>query len=148
MTMTATATATAAMSKQQEEANPSDRRRRRRRRIVNNNRQKMTTTTTTTAAMLILFMVAVLTAQVVTATPLLNGRYETVTDVTSYLNLALDAADMRETNDITTKQNIYRNVSLQAEWKQKKEGQWTITTVVFQGRDPIVCFCVFLFLFQ
>jgi hypothetical protein len=110
MMTAATTTTTATMSTQQQEANPNSDRRRRRRianNNNNNNRQKMTTTT---VMMLILFMV-VLTAHVVTATPLLNGRYETVTDVTSYLNLALDAADMRETNDITTKQNIYRNVS-------------------------------------
>jgi hypothetical protein len=39
----------------------------------------------------------------------LEGRYETVTDVTDYLNLALDAADMKESTDLATKLNIYQN---------------------------------------
>jgi hypothetical protein len=47
---------------------------------------------------------------VVDAVSLLGGRYETTTDVTDYLNLALDAADMKETDDLTTKKNIYQNV--------------------------------------
>lgn len=50
------------------------------------------------------------TVVVVDAASLLSGRFETVTDVTDYLNLALDAADMKETDDFTTKKNIYQNV--------------------------------------
>jgi hypothetical protein len=41
------------------------------------------------------------------AIPLLNGRFETTTDVQDLLNLALDAADMRESTDFTAKQTIY-----------------------------------------
>jgi hypothetical protein len=41
---------------------------------------------------------------------LLGGRYQTTTDVTNYLNLALDAANMKETDDFDTKKNIYENV--------------------------------------
>jgi hypothetical protein len=43
--------------------------------------------------------------------PLLGGRYETTTDVQTYLNLALDAADMKEAEDLATKQLIYESVS-------------------------------------
>ena len=43
---------------------------------------------------------------------MLNGRYETTTDVTDYLNLALDAAKMSEASDFDTTLDLYRNVSL------------------------------------
>jgi hypothetical protein len=43
--------------------------------------------------------------------PLLGGRYGTTTDVQKYLNLALDAADMKEAEDIATKTKIYQSVS-------------------------------------
>jgi hypothetical protein len=36
--------------------------------------------------------------------PLLGGRFETYTDVQTLLNLALDTADMKEANDLATKQ--------------------------------------------
>ena len=45
------------------------------------------------------------------AMPLLNGRFETTTDVQSLLNLALDAADMKEATDMMKKQSIYQFVS-------------------------------------
>ena len=41
---------------------------------------------------------------------LLGGRFETTTDVQMLLNLALDAADMKETSDWDQKKNIYQNV--------------------------------------
>jgi hypothetical protein len=47
----------------------------------------------------------------VDAIPLLGGRYQTITDVSDYLNLALDAAAMKESTDLTTKKSIYQNVS-------------------------------------
>jgi hypothetical protein len=63
--------------------------------------------------MVVLFVAATTSSMgVADAISLLNGRFETTTDVTAYLNLALDAADMRETEDIPTKQNIYSNVRL------------------------------------
>ena len=40
---------------------------------------------------------------------LLNGRFETTSDVQEYLNLAIDAAEMKETGDKKTKMTIYRN---------------------------------------
>jgi hypothetical protein len=40
---------------------------------------------------------------------LLGGKYETITDVQKFLNLALDAAAMRESGNLTVKQSIYRN---------------------------------------
>ena len=97
------------MSKQQQERQQASIRRSRRHNNNNNNKYKMTTILS--SSMLILLLIVLILSPAVQATPLLNGRYETVTDVTSYLNLALDAADMKETSDITTKQNIYRNVS-------------------------------------
>lgn len=45
------------------------------------------------------------------AIPLLNGRFETSTDVQYLLNLALDAAAMREANSLVEKVSIYQNVS-------------------------------------
>lgn len=70
---------------------------------------------TSTAMMMMTFLLvwlgcSITTTAVVDAASLLNGRFETVTDVTDYLNLALDAADMKETDDLTTKLNIYQNV--------------------------------------
>lgn len=44
----------------------------------------------------------------VNSIPLLGGRFETTTDVQSLLNLGLDAADMRETTNLTTKASIYK----------------------------------------
>lgn len=49
---------------------------------------------------------------VVEAIPLLNGRYETVTDVQEYLDLALDAADMKESDVLATKLSIYQEVRM------------------------------------
>jgi hypothetical protein len=43
---------------------------------------------------------------------LLGGRFETSTDVQSLLNLALDTADMKEADDLATKKDIYKNVSI------------------------------------
>eukprot|EP00980_Cylindrotheca_fusiformis_P024659 scaffold12195_cov126-Cylindrotheca_fusiformis.AAC.3 len=40
--------------------------------------------------------------------PLLGGRFETTTDVQEYLNIALDVVDMRESDDLQTKQSIYK----------------------------------------
>jgi hypothetical protein len=40
---------------------------------------------------------------------LLGGAYQTTTDVQKYLNLALDAAAMKETDDIALKQSIYQD---------------------------------------
>jgi hypothetical protein len=40
---------------------------------------------------------------------LLGGTFETTTDVQNYLNLALDAAAMKETDDIALKQTIYQD---------------------------------------
>jgi len=39
----------------------------------------------------------------------MNGRYETTYDVTNYLNLALDAAKMSESDDFETTMDIYEN---------------------------------------
>ena len=47
-----------------------------------------------------------------TAIPLLNGRFQTTTDVQYLLDLALDAADMKEADDLATKQSIYENVRM------------------------------------
>jgi hypothetical protein len=47
----------------------------------------------------------------VTAIPLLNGRFETTTDVQYILDLALDAAAMKEANSVVSKTSIYQNVS-------------------------------------
>jgi hypothetical protein len=41
---------------------------------------------------------------------LLNGRFETTTDVQILLDLALDVADMRATDDSLKKRQIYENV--------------------------------------
>jgi hypothetical protein len=45
------------------------------------------------------------------AIPLLNGRFETTTDVQHILDLALDAAAMKEADSIASKTSIYQNVS-------------------------------------
>ncbi len=47
----------------------------------------------------------------VAAIPLLNGRFETTTDVQFLLNLALDAAAMKEATTLSSKAAIYQNVS-------------------------------------
>lgn len=52
------------------------------------------------------------TFQVTQAIPLLNGRYETTTDVTDYLNLALDVSKMSDSEDFDNSMDIYKNVSL------------------------------------
>jgi hypothetical protein len=62
---------------------------------------------------LFLALCCVCSTFLVEAVSLLNGRYETTTDVMDYLNLALDAADMKETDDFATKKNIYQNVRQQ-----------------------------------
>lgn len=41
---------------------------------------------------------------------LLGGRFETTTDVTGFLNLALDAAEIQASNDVTEKTDIYKRV--------------------------------------
>jgi hypothetical protein len=46
---------------------------------------------------------------IVQGIPLLGGRFETTTDVQTLLNLALDAADLKETSDINQKKDIYEN---------------------------------------
>ena len=48
---------------------------------------------------------------IVQGIPLLGGRYETTSDVQTLLNLALDARDMKEATDQTTKKEIYTKVS-------------------------------------
>ncbi|KAG7349119.1 low iron-inducible periplasmic protein [Nitzschia inconspicua] len=65
----------------------------------------------TTATLLLSMIMLLLELSTVTAISLLGGRFETMTDVSDYLNLALDAADMKETDDLTTKKNIYQNGS-------------------------------------
>lgn len=44
---------------------------------------------------------------VVNCITLLGGRFETTTDVHTLLNLALDAAEMKESDDFDTKRAIY-----------------------------------------
>ena len=41
---------------------------------------------------------------------LLNNRYTTTTDVQNILNFANDVADMKETEDLAVKRDIYQNV--------------------------------------
>lgn len=71
--------------------------------------------TTTTRAKEFFFILALLascwTIQLTEAVSLLDGRYETTTDVTDYLNLALDVSKMSESDDIDVKLDIYKNVS-------------------------------------
>jgi hypothetical protein len=62
-------------------------------------------------AILLFLSACTLTNTVVQGIPLLNGEYETTTDVQSLLNLALDAAAMKETTSLSTKEEIYQNVS-------------------------------------
>jgi len=45
---------------------------------------------------------------------LAGGRFTTTTDVTSWLNLANDAADIRESDDDAEQEDIYVNVSFGA----------------------------------
>lgn len=59
-----------------------------------------------------LFCFSWTTIQIANAIPILDGRYQTSNDVTSYLNLALDIAKMNEAVDFDTKLDIYKNVSL------------------------------------
>ena len=80
-------------------------------------KRKTTTTTTTTTAMrkeLWVFMTLLISCwaiQMAQAASLLNGRYETTTDVTDYLNLAYDASNMIESDDHELILDIYKNVS-------------------------------------
>ena len=80
-------------------------------------------TTTTTRAKEFFFILALLascwTIQLTEAVSLLDGRYETTTDVTDYLNLALDVAKMSESDDIDVKLDIYKNVSWSLFGKQR-----------------------------
>jgi hypothetical protein len=46
---------------------------------------------------------------VVNGITLLGGRFETTTDVQEFLNLALDAAEMKESGDFETKKAIYKD---------------------------------------
>lgn len=50
---------------------------------------------------------SLLALQCVNCIPLLGGRFETSTDVQTLLNLALDAAEMKESDDIETQKAIY-----------------------------------------
>ena len=78
---------------------------------------KQKTTTSTTTAMrneLWVFMTLLLscwTIQTTQAASLLNGRYETTTDVTDYLNIGLDASKMSESDNYEVTLDIYKNVS-------------------------------------
>eukprot|EP00529_Nitzschia_sp_RCC80_P009220 CAMPEP_0113473526 /NCGR_PEP_ID=MMETSP0014_2-20120614/18092_1 /TAXON_ID=2857 /ORGANISM="Nitzschia sp." /LENGTH=2243 /DNA_ID=CAMNT_0000366301 /DNA_START=471 /DNA_END=7202 /DNA_ORIENTATION=+ /assembly_acc=CAM_ASM_000159 len=66
---------------------------------------------TTAVFMGAIMAVTLTTTTVVDAIPILGGRYQTVTDVQDYLNLALDAAAMKEALEIESKQDIYKNGS-------------------------------------
>ena len=86
------------------------------------------------------------TIQVTDAISLLDGQYVTTTDVTDYLNLALDVSKMSESENIDVKLDIYKNVSLFP------------STQIYRPRIvwsefalPLICFCrshVFIFHFQ
>ena len=52
-----------------------------------------------------------LPATVVTGIPILSGRFETTSDVQAILDLASDAAQMKEATSFQVKENIYKNVS-------------------------------------
>ena len=55
-----------------------------------------------------LFLLSLLLfCQCINCIPLLGGRFETSTDVQQFLNLALDAAEMKESDDFETKKGIY-----------------------------------------
>jgi hypothetical protein len=41
---------------------------------------------------------------------LLGGRFETTTDVTGFLNLALDAAEIQASNNLTERAELYNRV--------------------------------------
>jgi hypothetical protein len=58
---------------------------------------------------LLLLLAGFTTPKAVDGIPLLNGRFETTTDVQELLNLALDAADMKEADDFDSKKTIYRD---------------------------------------
>ena len=62
-----------------------------------------------TLRLLVALLVVAMSSVVTDAIPVLGGRFETVTDVQDLLNLALDAADMKEATDLTVKQSIYEN---------------------------------------
>ncbi len=57
-------------------------------------------------------LVSCWTIQVTDAVSLLNGRYETTTDVTDYLNLAQDVSKMSESEQQDLSLDIYKNVSM------------------------------------
>jgi hypothetical protein len=61
--------------------------------------------TTTRRALLSFFLLCPL----VLGIPLLGGRFETATDVQGILNLALDAAEIRESDETAEKLEIYKN---------------------------------------
>lgn len=65
-----------------------------------------------TSDILSMLWFALIQLSAIAAIPLLNGRFETSTDVQNFLNLALDAAAMRESKNMTEKSEIYSNVSI------------------------------------
>jgi len=69
----------------------------------------MTTTTRNELWVLVTILVSFWTVRTTQGISLLNGRYETSTDVTDYLNLALDASKMSESDDFDTTLEIYKS---------------------------------------
>jgi len=57
----------------------------------------------------LLLIASLATPLAINGIPLLGGRFETTTDVQEFLNLALDASDMKETDDLAAKKAIYRD---------------------------------------
>ena len=86
------------------------------------------------------------TIQVTDAISLLDGQYETTTDVTDYLNLALDVSKMSESENIDVKLDIYKNVSsLLSNQLRRPRIAWSKFAL------PLICFChshVFILHFQ
>ena len=74
--------------------------------------QTKTTTRRKELWLILTLSVSCWTIQATEAVSLLNGRYETSTDVTDYLNLALDVSKMSESLNNDVKLDIYKNVSL------------------------------------
>jgi hypothetical protein len=58
---------------------------------------------------LLLLGTAITFLQPVHAITLLNGRFETTSDVQNILNFALDVAEMREATSLEEKKSIYEN---------------------------------------
>lgn len=81
-----------------------------------------TTTRLVTASLLLFFLSSPSSNRSVQAISLLGGRYQTETDVQAYLDLALDAADMKESDDFDTKLLIYKQV--RAFFSGGWEGRW------------------------